>query len=479
MLRVLNGLILLAFLAPGWGWADQHDQTLCGELTSDFEALTLDFVRNWKGESDFCEFKRFTILNEMIASDMILHPQVYEHRMSFLYNLKKNGAPEPINYLLLSFQETWFDSFIDLIVMHEQGKADRWSRWLTMGTASSVMLLLALPLTKRYSSKPIRLFKTGLKHFLHKRALTFGTTSVGTQVEKFRTKREKPTALVFVPPPLYFGGQEDVLDERSYEVYLKELQEDVVSAVGGIMGGWFVGHAASVVVRDQVAKSWAETALKRFKWAQSKPAVFASPGMIVGFAVTLTASNEISDMISKIQFNNRFKKILSKFEVDLKSLGQAIDERNELAIFSQSEKIRNDLALYNFLLTQKLSEGLASHAQAAAEILVNRFSYCIEDREDSIANQKKKFRDEVVDLIRQNEQNLKAAAKLILIAKATFDAHPHPFIKNLQALNENLRVSVSSMLDAEVMASDFWQNIIEEVGERPVECVDLTTGVPL
>jgi len=451
----------------------------CGEIPSDFQALALDFIKHWKGETEFCEFKRFTRLNEMTAEDMSLRPAQYHERMAFLHSQALKN-PEPVNYLLLSFQETWFDTYIDKILLEERGRSGVWSRWLTIGAAGSIVALLALPFTKRYSSKPFRLFQTGLKHFLQKRVITFGSTSIGSQWGRLTPDRgDKKPPETFVSPPLYYGAEAEILDERTYQIFLSEIRDDVISATSGVLGGWFLGHGASVVVRDRVAKSWGDTALGRFAWSTSKPVKFASPGMIAGFAVTIVATNAISDMTSDILFQKKFNDIRGKLDGELSSLVKAVARDDEFVIFSKVEKIRNDLTLQDFILTHELTESLVTESEEASQRLLNSFAFCMEPRERILSRAKVHFFERITKLIREKSRDLKAALLLVQTAQETLLSHPHPMTKALTGANDKLMMRSKWLLDSAVTAQDLWADIEAAVKDQPVDCVDLSGGLPL
>lgn len=473
--------MVLAFPALGQegpGHVQEQANNACGEIGADFEAILQEFLNHWTGEPDFCEFKRFTALNEMITEDMQHAPERYVQRMNVLKN-SKNRKPEAINYLLLSFQETWFNTYIDAIILREEGRSGAWSRWLTIGAAGSVVGMLALPFTKKYSSKPIRLFQTGLKHFLQKRALTFGSTSVTSQLDHLRPDISRKTPKIFVAPPLYFGGDEEILDNRTYRIFLTEIQDDVISATNGVLGGWFLGHATSVVVRDRVAKSWADTLLGRFKWTASKPAVFASPGMIVGFAVTFIATDKVSDLSSDYLFQRRFKEIRAKVDVELLALANAIDKRQEFMIYSKGEKLKNDLALQNFILTRELTEEVASETEEISQAILHKFSYCNEPREKTLAKKKKRFMKNIAEIVASYDRNIKAALVIAQSAQEVLLSHPHAMTKTLVASNDKLLLRTTWLLDAKQTANDLWPDIEKAVKDKPVECVELVNGIPL
>lgn len=451
----------------------------CGELTGQsFEKIVDDFLKEWSGEIGFCAFRKVTALNEMIAQDMSTNPRRYADRMNFLVS-QKNRNQEAINHLLISFQETWFNTNIDSILLREDGRSGLWSRWLTIGAAGSAMALLAVPLTKKYSSKPLRLFKTGLKHFLQKRAITFGSTSISSQLDRFTHDRPKKAPETFVAPPLYFGGDDEVLDERTYKIFLNEMQEDVVAATSGVLGGWFLGHGASVVIRDNLAKTWSDTALKRYAWTSTKPAVFASPGMITGFAVTIVATNMISDFTSDILFNKRFREIRLKIHDEIGQLSTALQAGREFQIFSKAEKLKNDLTLQNFILSRELVEDLGALSESASHDLLNSFKLCVEPRDRLLERAKVRFYKNVNKLISQRARNLKAALLLSQDVQGVLLARPHELTKTFAATNDKLMMRATWLLDSNVTASDLWQDLSHAVKDQPVDCLNLSDGMPL
>ncbi len=483
MTKAISLFLSLILALPAFGQAlPQPAQALaapvCGEIGGEFEQIVREFSKNWSGEPDFCEFKRFTALNEMITEDMRHAPERYVQRMNFLKS-QKDAKPEAINYLLLSLQETWFNTYIDAIILREEGRSGAWSRWLTIGAAGTVIGLLALPFTKKYSSKPIRLFQTGLKHFLQKRALTFGSTSVTTQLDHFRPEVGRQAPQTFVAPPLFFAGDEEILDNRTYKIFLTEIQNDVISATTGVLGGWFIGHGASVIVRDYVAKSWSETAFGRFKWAVSKPALFASPGMIAGFAVTVAATNGVSDFSSDYLFQKRFKEIRSNLGVELHALAQALVKGDDFMTYTKGEKLKNDLALQNFVLTRELTEEIAAEAESTSETILHRFSYCMEHREKILVEMKKRFAKNIALAVKLHGRNVKAALVLAQDAQAVFLRQPHALTRNLTGANDKLMMRTTWLLDPAQTAGDLWMDIEKAVNNQPVECVDLQPGIPL
>lgn len=474
-MRKLLALILSMSLAvPAFG----QEGGGCADTGGSFESIAGDFVAGWRGDSGFCEFKKVTELNEMIAEDMLRDPDRYNRRMHFLLSLRSKNE-DAVNYLRYSFQETWFNVNIDAILLREQSRSGNYSRWLMIGAAGTAVALLAVPFTKKHSSKLIRVIKTGLKHFFQKRALTFAPTSIGTQADRIIGDPNKKSADVLVAPPLYFGGDEEILDERTYDVFLNELKEDIYSAGAGILGGWGLGHGASVLVRDKVAKSWADTALGRFAFARSKPATFASPGLIVGFAVTLGATNAISDYTSNAFFASKFKSVKKGIDTDLRELRAAVSNRQDFQVYSLAERLKNDLTLHNFILAGALTDDVNSEIERRQGSLLNSFRYCYIPRAALIEQSRVGFEKDIAALVKRHKRNVQAALSLSADAQETLLAHPHRLTKSLTGLNDKLLQRTGWMLDAKQVAADLWPDVVNKVKDLEVECIDPSRDMPL
>lgn len=475
MRKFLALFLCLSLAAPAFG---QEQGPSCGEMSGNFRDLVMEFVANWRGEAEFCEFKRLTALNAMIAEDMLRDPKRYNERMNFVVGLK-NANEEAINFLRYSFQETWFNTNIDEILLREDGRSSTWSRWLLIGAGATGVALLALPFTKKHSTKMLRVVKTGLKHFFQKRTLTFAPTSFGLQADRIAGGREKKSAVTLVSPPLYFGGDEEILDERTYQVFLSELRDDMIAAGSGILGGWGLGQGASLLVRDHLAKSWSETVFGRNAWSRTKPANFASPGMIVGFGVTIVATNAISDLASDALFYRKFKEMRGKASADTEILSSAVPAGRDFQVYSAAERLKNHLTLQNFILTRELSEGFSEAMESRRAQVLGALRYCVEPQESVLKRARQAFENEIQKIVKANERNVKAALRLSADVQAILLKFPHRLTTSLSGMNDKLMMRASWMLDPKTAAGDLWPDIEDEVKATAIECIELPPGMPL
>jgi hypothetical protein len=313
----------------------------------------------------------------------------------------------------------------------------------------------------------VRFLREFITNYLKKRALVFGSTSVGRNVKKLSFGNKPEIETGFVRPPLA-DLKAEPSDARTRGVFVNEFWDQIIAAGAGVGGGWIGGHYASLGVKSVVPK-WAAV-FTRSLWSRSKVADFASPGVLAGFAVTYYLSDKISEGVTRFEFHKRVDAAKNNLTGIAANITSSVAAKNEYGVWLNSEKLKNGLMLQNYLLTKDFTQGLSEESDKAIRLTLADFADCDRSRERIIESQKIKFKTGVRALLQKERINLLAALDVtqavqeILLAQS--DAMTEPLIDT----NNNLLLRDRWILDAEQVGEEAWRDITAAVTDVQIEC---------
>lgn len=442
--------------------------TTCGLDKHTFEIMAESFTTEWTGDPTNCQAEKFRELNRRIGHDMRTDPALYDQRMTYLAKLPAGEARE---YLFLSFQETWFYLFINQVLQKE------WYRTVSMAwdpktliTMAGTVGLLATPYAKSFRMKAIRYFQRTLKFILAKPAIvttSFVGVSPGSIV--FRDKNQK--VLEFVKPPLFYLNQEEShFDPRTDEIYTQNLRNDFYEISGGVIGSTAAGTGGAwMASKTPRLKSWSHL-FRTYKF-RGKAFQLANPKTLIGVGATFITTKILGNYLGDKHFEYDFERLKHTIQGSIERLRKAVENENDLAMWLESQKLRNTLILDRNWLVGGVGPDLWELSDIRMRMILVDAGYCLSTKEQLLAQHKEDFYNEVRNEIKENMREIDSSQALFAEVDSFLKQNPNAHLPELREfINIGMKDSEFDK-NAELSAELLWKEIAEGVLAQDQACL--------
>jgi len=437
----------------------------CNVAGKGWDQLLQDFIAGWTGgQPDFCEFKRFLGLNQMISVDMRMNESEYNQRMDQLYAFNDNS--EPVNWLVMNFVDTWAGIFINANMDRDFAHGKSWQSDTTWMTLSVVVISLLVPYMKKFTTRPVRFLRVLLNDLFESEPAIYGSVSTLTGVAGLAAG-EQPAANHIVRPPLVSGTSGDLGDQVTRDGFMKDFEEEMIAAGSGVLSHWLAAHGASWGV-GLVFPSWT-IVFNRANISRTKFIDWAKPPVLAGLVVSFVAA----DLVAKGTENHQFLDHVDKTRGDLLNLADDAmgNPRNELRSWQDMEKIKTELVAQNYLMTKDFMEDLGELVEREKTATVGEFGNCQDSHEQILAEHRTLFRTQLLKLIKKDKRNLDAALDITQSTQLALTRRPDPLTVPLVSIIQQLSVRDRLLMDADVMTDSIWRSVNAELSGLQVQCL--------
>lgn len=447
----------------------------CGLESHSFESMAESFTNEWTGDPTSCQAQKFIELNRRIGMEMRTDPAKYDERMKYLASLPAGDARD---YLFLSFQETWFYLFINQVLQKE------WWRTVSMAwdpralvTMAGTVGLLATPYAKPFRMKAIRYFQKALKFILAKPAIV-GTAIIGVNPGSIVVRDKSQNAIEFVKPPLFYLNQmDDHYDPRTDNIYTQNLRNDFYEISVGVVGSTLAGTGAlKMAGKSPRLGSWND--LIRSNRFNSKALKFANPKALVGIGATFITTKILAKVLGDKHFEYDFSRLQETIRESLERLRIAVERESDLAMWLESQRIRNTLILDRNWLVGGVAPDLWELSAVRTRRILGEAGLCISLPQKLLEEHKKDFYSEIRNEISSNMREIESSRKLFQEVDRFLKQFPRA---NLPELREFINVSLKDHefdMNSDLSAEILWKEVAESVlAENPV-CLPMQPYYP-
>ena len=438
----------------------------CGVEGKNWDQLLQDFIAGWSGsQPDFCEFKRFLSLNEMISVDMRMNEAEYNQRMEQLYAY--NDQSEPVNWLVMAFVDTWAGIFVNANLEKEFDHAQSWRSSTTWMMLSVVVVSLLVPNMKKFSTRPMRFLRILINDLFENEPAIYGSTSTLKAVSGLSLGQQPQLANHLVRPPLVSAG--DATDQLTRNAFMRDFEDEMIAAGSGVLSGWLAAHGVSWGI-GLVYPSWT-IIFNRANISRTKFIDWAKPPVLAGLIATFVVSDLIAEGTAKHEFLDRVEKVRS----DLMKLGDDVmanlSPRNELRMWQDMEKLKNILVLQNYLMTKNFMEDLGELVEKEKAATLQEFPDCQFSHETILEQHRIAFERRLVKLVKYYQRSLDGALDITQSAQLALSRRPDPMTVPLLSVIQQFSVRDRLLMDPEVMTDSIWRSVAGELKDEKVECV--------